>query len=151
MYEDNAFNKINLKVDKRGIASMLYDAVMLPYRYASKNPKLGLFFGTISMVTQFTFWTVAISAPFAPVLVPVLEPILVGQKLVTFMLVPFVDPPKVILYKQADIAHSNESIQPHIINHKAKEDINTIINKYSETYKQIFTDCNIGLDFQQKK
>jgi hypothetical protein len=137
MYEDNAFSDILVEKDGNNSWNyQLYCAVMMSYRIVDKNKYLGSFLLIVTAITQLVFY-----AQFGiPALIVPAAVLTIAHKVICIGCLPFVDPAKIVIYKDAEIKVNNEAIERgtligdnNDINHKQLY-INLIMPLFATTY-----------------
>ena len=108
MYEDNAFSDI--LVEAGGEDSWrykLFSSVMMVYNTLEKNKYLGSFLLIVTVITQVVFY-----AQFAfPALIVPAAAMTIAHKVICIGCLPFVEPAKIVIYKETEIKKHNEAIK----------------------------------------
>jgi len=133
MYDDNSFINRELSTNSTTTLSYLYDLTAIPYRYTNKNPIFGSFFMILTAAVQIVFWGQFVCPPLAIAA----EPMMIAQKTVGLVLLPFIDEPKQAIFKEVQIEERNNAIKTHNMNNKL---INEISDKYVDLLQKILKD-----------
>ena len=108
MYEDNAFSDI--QVENGGEDNWrykLFSSVMVTYLLLGRNKYLGSFLLIVTVITQVVFY-----AQFAfPALVVPSAVFTIAHKVICIGCLPFLEPAKIVIYRETEIKKHNEAIK----------------------------------------
>jgi len=123
MYEDNVFTNVSI-LENEGILTSTYKLALMPYRFGVKNPRFAILLGLLGAATQIAVWGQCVFPPLAVAA----EPLLITNKVVTIVMIPFVDPSKIALYHKAELLAINKKLRSHNMNANLQE----VANKYMD-------------------
>lgn len=133
MYQDNTLIKVELmNKQSNSWAEYAYNTIIIPYRFASKNPYFGNFLITLTAATNAVFWGRYICPPLALYV----EPLAITAKIITISLLPMLEPSKIMLYKQTEIDIKNKEIQSHSM---IDENISNISDSYLHLSEELLS------------
>lgn len=133
MYQDNTLINVELmNKQSNSLAEYAYNTIIIPYRFASKNPYFGNFLITLTAATNALFWGRYICPPLALYV----EPLAITAKIITILLLPMLEPSKIMLYKQTEIDIKNKEIQSHSM---MDENISDISDSYLHLSEELLS------------
>ncbi len=146
MFKDNMFKDYvknnQIKNEKITYKSMFYNIISAPWRVGVKNQKLGAIFATLTLATNIVFYT----AIAVPPLAPVAGAMVMAHKIVSIGMVPFIDPPRVDLYREAELDLATEEHEFHHVNHSGV--VEDIRKKFTELLMSIYSSDQVVVGFE---